>query len=316
MQTPLLRPLGAGELLDRAVTLFVRRFVPIVLVLAVVSVPLLVVQAFIAPDPVSAFDIIGRLGGHNARPSPATLHQLNEMNLANMRLALISAVLHLLQWSALVAVIAAAYAGTSVGLAAAYRTGLHRWIAQLVLGLIYLVIGIVASIPWFVAYIVLVMVVAFSASARVDALSIGMAVIAGLAIVALAVVTISWIFIAYELASVAVVTELPNPIAAASAGLRRAFGAPTRWRSLVAGMVALAVNFVASVPLLAVGATLSALTHVRALYYGVAGVGEVLVQGLLGAFIVIYAVDVRVRRQGIDLLPSAVDEASLGAASG
>jgi len=39
-----LRPLGAGELLDRAVTLFVRDFVPIVTVLAVVIVPLVILS--------------------------------------------------------------------------------------------------------------------------------------------------------------------------------------------------------------------------------------------------------------------------------
>ncbi len=315
MDTPQLRPLGAGELLDRAVTLLVRRFVPIVLVLAVVSVPLLVLQAFVAPDPVSTFDILSRLGGHAGNPSTATMHELNEMNVANMRLSFVSVLLHLLQWSALVAVIAAAYAGTSLPVVEAYRTGVRRWVAQIVVALIYLVIGAIASIPWFIAYIVLVMVVAFTASAHVDALAIGIAVLAGLAIVALALTTIAWIFIAYELASVAVVTELPNPIAAASAGLRRAFGAPTRWRSLLAGLVALAVNFAASVPLLAVGALVAEVTHVRGIYYAIAGTGEVLVQGLLGAFIVIYAVDVRVRREGIDLLPAIAGDASLDAAS-
>ena len=56
-----LRPLGAGELLDRAVTLFVRDFVPIVTVLAVVIVPVVALQALIAPKSGQVFTDLGRV---------------------------------------------------------------------------------------------------------------------------------------------------------------------------------------------------------------------------------------------------------------
>src|SRR5471030_1178201 len=41
---PHLRPLGAGEVLDRAVTLFVRQFFPLVLTLAVAVIPVAIVS--------------------------------------------------------------------------------------------------------------------------------------------------------------------------------------------------------------------------------------------------------------------------------
>src|SRR5947209_13783940 len=50
VQNTELRPLGAGEMLDRAITLYVRRFALIVTVLAVVSVPIVLLEALTVPD--------------------------------------------------------------------------------------------------------------------------------------------------------------------------------------------------------------------------------------------------------------------------
>ena len=45
-----LRPLGLGEILDRAVTLFVRRFAVLMLILALVAIPVAVVQYAASPS--------------------------------------------------------------------------------------------------------------------------------------------------------------------------------------------------------------------------------------------------------------------------
>lgn len=45
-----LRPLGIGEILDRAVTLFVARFASIVLILAAYTVPIAIVEYIGTPD--------------------------------------------------------------------------------------------------------------------------------------------------------------------------------------------------------------------------------------------------------------------------
>jgi hypothetical protein len=314
VQAPALRPLGAGALLDRAVTLFVRWFVPIVLVVAVVTGPVLLVQALIAPNPLTAFDLLGRIGDAG-RPSAQTIQQIDAASFANVRLSLIEGLLRPLQWSALVAVVAAAYSGTRIGVGDAYRIAVRRWLPQIGVALIFLVLGAVASIPWFVAYVIVVAVVVFAATAKIAVLAIAVAVVGGLIVIVSGLLTVSWLYIAYELASVALVTEALSPVAATSAGLRRAFGAPTRVRSIVAGLVALAINFVALLPLVALSALLVELTHLQFLYWGVMGVGQVLVEGLLAAFMVVYAVDVRVRREGLDLIAAAADDAPAGTAT-
>jgi hypothetical protein len=71
---------------------------------------------------------------------------------------------------------------------------------------------------------------------------------------------------------------------------------------MVGGLVVFVVSEVGSLPLIAVAATLTALTHVDALYFAILGVGSVLLEGIVAAFVVVYAVDVRVRREGFDII--------------
>ena len=314
MQTTVLRPLGAGELLDRAVTLFVRRFVPIALVAAAVLVPLLVLQALLTPAPVDLLALFSRLGT-GARPSPATMRALETANVYGAWITLISMLARLLQWSALVAVVAAAYGGVRMSIGAAYRIAAQRWLNQLFVGIQFALIALLAAIPWFMLYIGLVFALTLTMTVvKALAVVIVVAVVGGLVVVALGAVLTGWLFIAYSLASVAVVMEGMHPVTAVTTGLNRAFGAPMRWRSLAAGLVALLLDFGAAIPIVALGALLAELTHVQAVYWATVGLGDLLTQCLMATFLVIYAVDVRVRREGIDLLPAA-EQGALGIAA-
>jgi hypothetical protein len=75
-----------------------------------------------------------------------------------------------------------------------------------------------------------------------------------------------------------------------------------RVRTIVGGLIVFVVSYVGSLPLLAVAVTLTAVTHVDALYFAIVGVGSVLLEGLVAAFVVVFATDVRVRREGFDIL--------------
>jgi len=41
----------------------------------------------------------------------------------------------------------------------------------------------------------------------------------------------------------------------------------------------------------------------RRLYFAIFGTGTILLDGLVAAFVVVYATDMRVRREGLDLVP-------------
>ena len=94
--------------------------------------------------------------------------------------------------------------------------------------------------------------------------------------------------------------------------MRRAFGRGTRRRTLVAGLIYVAMVYGATIPAATAGLLLGALTHQPLIAAAASAVAGVLVQGLLGAFVVVYATDVRVRREGLDLAvlaeaPGALD---------
>jgi len=307
VQNTELRPLGAGEMLDRAITLYVRRFALIVTVLAVVSVPIVLLEALTVPQSAHMFSDLGRMmaAGANGAASQRAADQFardNTMTPLGMLVLFGASGARLLMWCAILAVVAAAYAGIETSVGAAYRLALRRWAPLLVVTLAFAILGMFCAIPVFVLYfLVIVAIVALAALHQVVATVVVtivgvLVVIAGLAVVG------SLAFMSYELAAVAIVTETGNPVEAIGIGLRRALAPGMKRRTLVAGLVMLLLSQLGAVPILALAAVATALTRVDALYFAVIGVGTVLLDGLVASFAVVYAVDVRVRREGFDIV--------------
>jgi hypothetical protein len=305
-----LRPLGAGELLDRAVTLYVRSFVPIVLVVAAVVVPLTVIEALLQPHAGSTLtDVANMLSARpNSAAQRAALNALQAdggSSWASALLSLATIVAGLLEYSAVVAVIAGAYAGTRVGLRAAFSLALRLWPRQILVGLAFLVIGAIPAIPLFVIYIILVLViVGIGVATHAQVLAIALGAIAIVLWIVVVGAVFSWVYMAYQLAAVSVVTESLSPSAAIGAGLRRAFRRPTATRSLIAGLIVSALSFIGVTPIIIIATLVATVGHLDVLYFAILGVGTIVLHGLVYVFVVVYANDVRVRREGLDLLPS------------
>lgn len=303
-----LRPLGAGELLDRAVTLFVRRFVPIVIVLAIAIVPLMIVQALISPNAADMMTNLGSIFTAASNPAGATkasaaIERYNSSLPGIIGFSFIAAVVRLLMWSAIVAVIAAAYTSDRVTTPRdAYVIGANCWPAQLLVGLAFMVGGGVCAVPLFVVYFVIVIIVIGLAAANLGIAAAIFGVIAGIALLAAAAVFGSFVFMTYELAATFVVTESPNAIAAIQTAIRRVSSRATFWRTVVAGLVVFAITQGLALPVAFIAGFLSAITHVSALYYAILGTGTIVLDGLVASFVVVYATDVRIRREGLDLI--------------
>ncbi len=302
-----LRPLGAGELLDRAVTLFVRDFVPIVTVLAVVIVPAVILQALIAPKSGQVFTDLGRVlssaGNRGASEAAAqALTRDSGSQALTFLLFAVSSVGRLLMWSAIISLIATAYAGSRITFGQAYRVGFQRWLPQVVVALTFLVLGAVTAVPLVIAYLLVAILIGVLAGLNQFVAAVVVGVVGGLIVLSAFAVVLSWVFMTYELAAVAVVTETANPIEAIGTALRRGFARGTWVRTVVGGLVVFVVSEVGALPLIALAATLTALTHIDALYFAILGVGSVLLEGIVAAFVVVYAVDVRVRREGFDII--------------
>jgi hypothetical protein len=302
-----LRPLGAGELLDRAVTLFVREFVPISIVLSAVLIPLVVFQAVAAPKSGQVFSDLGRIfsAAGNRAASQAAAEALSRDGASNAvtgLLFVVGIVARLLMWSAIVSLVATAYAGTRISFGRAYRIALARWLPQVVIALTFAVIGLLVSVPVVIAYLLVAILIGILAGLNQFIAAVVVGVIGGLIVFAVIAVVLAWVFMTYQIASVAVVTETANPIDAIGAALRRGFARGIRWRTVVGGLVVFVINQAAAWPLLGVAAALTVLTHVNLLYFAITGLGSVLLEGIVAAFVVVFAVDIRVRREGLDLM--------------
>ncbi len=305
-----LRPLGIGELLDRAVTLLVRRFAVLALILALVAIPLAIIQYASSPATAGLAAQIQALltlpPGH-PEEQRAILRQLsagNRLGPLGFGLVVLSAVLSTLSTTACMIGVAQAYAGRLPSVRAAYRAALGRWLPQLVAVVAFVAFGfILAVVLTLAAVFVAVAVVALSKVSHPAALLLGIPSAALFAVVFLGVTVL--LYFAAQMSLVAIALEDPNPIRGIAQGLRRTLSPPIFWRSaLVAGAV-FAVSLIGSLILLAVAGGMSALTRIDALYPVIAVIGGVALNALLTTFMVVYTFDVRVRREGYDLAVAA-----------
>ena len=295
-------------------TIFVRQFVPIVIVVALTLVPVTVLEAFASPHSGRAWSDLASMIGSAGDPAASrqAAQQLQDIN-GNTALALLTSLIALvvrpLMWSAIVAVVAGAYAGSRVTVAQAYAVGMRCWLSQIVVGLAFAVMALVALVPVIIAYVLVVLVVAALAALHLTAATIAVGVLFGLAVLAAFAIVGSWVLMAYELATVAVVTEDANPVTAISIALRRAFAPGMKRRTVVGGLVVFAISWVGTIPIFGLGTLVQAITHVDVLYFAIFGTGSVLLEGVVAAFIIVFAIDIRVRREGLDILSAAAPAA-------
>jgi len=295
-----LRPLGFGEIFDRAITLYVRNFWPFFAIVLVLIVPLAVVQYVLDSSQLTQFDQMIRVFTHPGAPQP-TLSNL--FSSPGEVVGIVAAVLlYYALWPfVFVAVafgVARLYGGRPVEFGACYRSVLPHWGAILLTQLV----AVAVFIAWYVAFFV-VLVAAGVVTALLSQASIVLAVLAFIVVLLLALaflLTLALVFIALAFAMNAVAIENAGPMAAIASGFARVFGGKELWRALVFALAAFAVIFGGSIVVSAV-ALLALFAHAVAV--------EVVVSALLRAaiapfsivLVAVYYFDVRIRREGYDL---------------
>jgi hypothetical protein len=307
-----LRPLGIGEILDRAVTLFVRRFAVLVLILALVAIPVAIVQYAVAPSTAGmAADLQRVLSLPPGHPEEqrAILRQIahqNQVGVVGLALIALSAILSALSTTACMIGVAQSYAGRLPSVREVYREALRRWLPQLAAGIVFVALAFAITIA--LAIVVFFVALAIGGLAVVSRLA---AEIVGIPIALVAVVgffaAIVLLFFAAQMTLVSIALEDPNPVRGIAAGLRRTLSPAVFWRSLLVATIVFGVSLIGSLMLVALAAGVSSLAHVTALFPVIAVIGGVALNALLTSFIVIYAIDVRVRREGYDLVLAARD---------
>lgn len=315
MVSPDVRPLGAGELLDRAITLFVRHFWAIVLVLGVVTVPVVALTVVASGGQSNTFgDLASMIGARTASDRTAALSRI----MAHQRAfggglaaaVVVQQVAYGFMWLAVLGVLAAAYAGRALDAARAYGLALRRAVPLLAVTLVYVAFGVVVGIVGYIALIIVGVLGGLATAALwavLHALGIVAGIIFGLIFIAGAlafVAALAWLLLAWNVAVVALVTETANPAQAIGTGMRRLWSRGMRVRGFVAALIIVALSLFAGLPFTAVAGLVGVLAHSDVPAIAVGAAGRVLVQGLTAAFVVVFAIDARVRREGVDLLAS------------
>ena len=295
-----LRPLGFGEIFDRAITLYVRNFRPFFAIVLVLIVPLAAVQYVLDSSQSPQIDAMLRAIEHpGATPSltPNLFSSPGEI----ITLVVVALVFYVLWPFALNAVavgVARLYRGRAVVFGECYRAVLPRWPA--ILGVLGLQAGI--FIAWYITFLVITFVTVLVAAVFTRAwLPLGIVGFAGaIGIILASVLVLAPLFIALTFAMNAVVIENARPIAAVASGFGRVFTRKEFWRAMLFSVAAGAIVFGSSI-------VIAGVTWVALMFHAIAV--EVVLGSLLRAafapfsivLIAVYYFDVRIRREGFDL---------------
>ncbi|HTU83105.1 MAG TPA: hypothetical protein VMF61_13305 [Candidatus Acidoferrales bacterium] len=296
-----LRPLGFGEIFDRAITVYVRNFIPFASLVSVVIVPLAVLQYVVDRSSTSEIDRALEILAHPTKAAPPVLPGFMTSPGAALAFVLLLIVVWAVWPFALNAVtvgVARLYRGSAVDFRACYRASLQRWPSVLAL----LLLEAAIFIAWYVGFVIAVAVVAVLATLIARA-SVPLGVFVGVfgAIVFVAgLLVLAPLIVALTFAMNAIVVEERSAVAALNAGFTRVFNRHEIWRALLFSIAAGAVMMAAS-SLTGLLAFFFIFHHWIAAEVIVTSVFRAAIAPFSIVLLAIYYFDVRIRREGYDL---------------
>jgi hypothetical protein len=269
-----LRPRSLGEILDRAVTLTVRNFVPFAIIWFIFEVP----------DTLVTFFVQG------------SVESIQTQILVQVVLSSVS----IFPQAALAWAVCERYSGRPVSTGSAYRIALRRLPANFTYNLMWTGVALVASIPAVIAGLF----VAFAAGSAPAADRTAVAIVLSIPLALGFIVAVCLAVVPYLTGWFAVVADGEAPRTAFRTALRRSLAPRVRLRTLLGGFAfwAIVVGTYVVVGAGAAGIVLLGLPSATMLWLYVASpVMLALVLVYLMAFMAVYYYDQRVRDEGYDL---------------
>jgi len=301
MDTPDLRPLSIGEILDRAIAVFIRHAGVFLLALALIAIPPAIIEVILVPHGISGpFAELQQIFTHSN--DPVLMQQILKKTQAEQAPAFLGSFLIYLGflWELTAASVIAVdlFNGTAPSLRRALQRGLARYLPAVVVSLGYGVMAGAALIGLGIALIPVFLLVALL-SALTPVLGVIVGIFFALVFIAALVFFGSIASLSWTIAIVAVATEEGNPIRAIGSGLRRTFARSLLVRSFLVGLAIYLVRFGGSLLGLGIGALLVVFTKVDSLVIVPATVMSLVITGVVIAFVARYTLDLRIRREGL-----------------
>ncbi len=295
-----LRPLGIGEIFDRAVTLYVRNFVMFTLMVLTLLAPLGVIEYVALPDRAQSLsEAIGQIEHPAKTKTPSPPPFTNEQLIGILAIALFALVLAPFVNSAVAVGVAAVYSGAQPSYSISFATVFRRWaplIGTAILNVLVL-IGL---------YVALIVGVVFLATVGIllvrPALPLAIAVFIFLTVAFIAVVLVMLMLVmAYAFAMYSAALEDASPIRAISLAYGRVFNRRELKKAFLMTLAYIGLE----VGVLTISSTLGLVLLFTLKSYALQLVVNTLVSAMLTSYVTIllavYYYDIRTRSEGLDL---------------
>lgn len=292
----LLRPLTLGEIFDRAVTLYVRNFVPFSLIVLVVIVPTAVLHYFAGLHASSTFtQLLQQIENPKSTVTPMAATTDGLFALASLG----------------VSILLGAFAAVAVAVATArlYDAGRIDW------GACYIrTLSRVGSILLVLAIEIVLMIMVIFAGAIAMGLAFfvagvavsGSVVLGVLAFIAAAIVVLVWLvflvlcYFAFAFAYNAIGVEGTNLFVAMGSGFSRIFNRSEVLRACLVALAFVAMYIGLFIVQVSVAAVFEAM-NLHILNVAITAVISLVTFSFLTILLAVYYFDVRVRREGLDM---------------
>jgi hypothetical protein len=296
-----LRPLNFGEIFDRAVTIYVKNFLPFAAIVIVLIVPLAILQYLYDLSAQPQLNAIFRIFAHPG--SVLTTRVPSSFNTpagtaSFVGLLLVTYALWPFTLNAVAVGVARVYRGRPVEFRACYEAVMHRWLQ--ILGMIAM--DLVIFIGWYAVTLIVLMVVggllAFLALATGGALAVAITI----AVIAILLIlpSLAALFVALTFAMYATVIEEQPVFESLGLGFSRVFNKAEFWRALLFALAVLAVMIAGAVIFGFIG-LFAASVHLPLLQALIESLERAVVTPFATILLAIYYFDVRIRREAFDL---------------
>ncbi|HYL27308.1 MAG TPA: hypothetical protein VEW74_05695 [Candidatus Nitrosotalea sp.] len=297
-----LRPLGFGEIFDRAVTLYLRNFVPFAGIVMVLVVPLAILQYIIDRNTQPQFDMMIRIFQH---PEVARDEQMpSYFSSPAMVLAFVAVfILTYAVWpfvlNAVAVGVARLYRGRPVEFRACYAVALARW--KQILGVV--AVEFLVIIGWYMVTVVIALVIVLGAvllGTAAPQIAVLLGVIAVLVVLILMLPVLAPLVVALTFSMYATVIEERPVMESVRLGFARVFNRTEFWRALLLSIATGAIVLGASTTFSALS-IVAAIFHLTALRAIIETIPQLVISPFGIVLLAIYYFDVRIRREAYDL---------------
>jgi hypothetical protein len=292
-----LRPLGIGEIFDRAVTLYVRNFVTFTLMVLTLLAPIGVVQYFVIPDQAASLsETIGQI----SNPSKKTQPPMSNREIAGLAAVVLLAMIFAPFVNNAVAVgVARLYNGAEPSYGASFSTVFRRWLP--LLGTAILNILVILGI--YLAMIVgLVLFMTLGILLVKPALPIAIAIfIAAVLLFFVVLLFVLMMLIAYAFSMYSTSLENASPSRAIGLAYRRIFNRGEFKKAFLMALAYIGLQIGVVTLSSTVAIVMMLFVHSYALQLVVNTVVSAMLTAFLTILLAVYYYDVRTRSEGLDL---------------